>query len=85
MEKIGDAHGFPATQQAFGHRLVVFAPLGVNKDPMAVKIDNMKRIETAIVLDVPGPQKIGLVNIVDAQRFAEIGIFHPLGGVGSFF
>jgi len=52
---------------------------------MAVKVDNMKRIETPVVLDVPGSQKIGLVDVVDAQGVAEIGIFHPFGGVGSFF
>jgi len=52
---------------------------------MAVKVDNMKRIETSIVLDIAGAEKIGLVDVVDGQGFAEIGIFHPLGGVGSFF
>jgi hypothetical protein len=85
LEKIGEAHHFPAAQQPHGHGIVVFAALGVDKGAMAVKIHNMQGIETAIVLDVPGAEKVGLVDVVDAQRFAEIGIFHPLGGIGSFF
>jgi hypothetical protein len=52
---------------------------------MAVKVHNVQRIETSIVLDVPGAQKIGLMDVVDPQGFAEIWIFHTLGGVGSFF
>ena len=85
LKKIGKAHALPTTQQALGHGLVVFAPLGINKNPMVVKVDHMKRIETSIVLDIPGAQKIGLVDVVGVQRFSEIGIFHPFGGIGSFF
>ncbi len=66
MEKVGKAYRFPAAQQTSGHRVVVFVSLGVNKDPMAVKVDNVKRIETSVVLDIPGAQKIGLVDVVDA-------------------
>jgi hypothetical protein len=85
LEKVGEAHRFPATQQPHGHRLVVFAALGMNKDPMAVKIHDMERIETSIVLDVPGPQKVGLMDVVDPQSFSEIRVFHPFGGIRSFF
>jgi len=85
LEKIGEAHRFPTAQQPPGYRIVVFAALGVDKDTMAVKIHNMQGIETAIVLDIPGAEKVGLVDVVDAQGFAEIGIFHSLGGVRSFF
>ena len=52
---------------------------------MTVKVDNMKRIETPVILDVARAEKVGLVDIVDAQRFAKIGIFDPFGDVGSFF
>jgi hypothetical protein len=52
---------------------------------MAVKVDNMKRIETPIALDIAGAEKVGLVDVVDAQWFAKIRIFHSFGGVGSFF
>ncbi len=85
LKKVGKAHRFPATQETLGHRLVVFAALGVNKNAMAVKVHNMERIETSVVLDVPGPQKIGLVDVVDAQGLSEVRVFHPFGGISSFF
>ena len=85
LEKIGEAHRFPAAQQPLGHRIVVFAALGMDKDAMAVKVQNMKRIETPVALDIPGAQKIGLMDAVDRQGVAEVGIFHPFGGIRSFF
>jgi hypothetical protein len=57
----------------------------MDKDAMAVKVHNMKGIETSIVLDVAGAQQIGLMDAVDPQGFAEVGIFHPFGGIRSFF
>jgi hypothetical protein len=45
----------------------------------------MERIETSIVLDVPGPQKVGLMDVVDPQSFSEIRVFHPFGDIRSFF
>jgi hypothetical protein len=66
LEKIGEAHRFPAAQQPPGHRIVVFAALGVDKDAMAVKVDYMERIETPVALDIAGTEKIGLVDVVDA-------------------
>jgi len=85
LKKIGDAHGFPAANQALGDGLVVFAPVGLNKDPMAVKIDDMKGIESSIVFDVPGAEEVGLMDIVEIQRFPEIGVFDSFGLVWSFF
>ncbi len=85
LEKVGKAHRFPAAQHTPGHRLVVFASLGVDKDAMAVKVHNMKRIETSILLDVPGAQKIGLMDVVDPQGFSEVRVFHTFGGIKNFF
>jgi len=85
LEKIGDPHGFPATDQAPGDGLVVFASLGVDKNAMAVKVDDVKRIESSIVLDVSGAQKIGLMDIVEPQSFPQIRVFDSLGLVRSFF
>jgi hypothetical protein len=65
LEEIGNPHGFPAADQAPGDGLVVFASLGVDKNAMAVKVDNVEGIESPIVLDVSGSQKIGLMNIVE--------------------
>jgi hypothetical protein len=45
----------------------------------------MKRIKASIVLDIPGTQKIGLMDVVDPQGFSEIRVFHSFGGIRSFF
>jgi hypothetical protein len=34
---------------------------------------------------VPGAQQIGLMDAVDHQGFAEVGIFHPFGWYKKFF
>jgi hypothetical protein len=52
---------------------------------MAVKIDDMKGIESSIVFDVPGAEEVGLMDIVEIQRFPEIGVFDSFGLVWSFF
>ena len=85
LEKIGHAHGLPAADQAQGHGLVVFSSLGVNKNPVAVKIHDIERIETPIVLDVSWPKEVRLMDVVDPQRLSEIGVFHTLGDIRSFF
>jgi len=53
LEEVGDPHGFPAADQAHGYGFVVFPSLRVDKDSMTVKIHDVKRIESAIVFDVP--------------------------------
>jgi len=85
LEKIGDTHGFPAANQALGDGCVVFAAQGLNKDPMAVEIDDMERIEPPVVFDVTRAEKVGLMDVVASQRFLEIGVGHPFGLVRSFF
>jgi hypothetical protein len=57
----------------------------MNKDPMAVKIDDVEGIESSVVLDVPGAEEVGLMDVVARQRFPEIGVFHSFGLVRSFF
>jgi hypothetical protein len=85
LEKVGDPHGFPAANQALGNGSIVFAPLGLNKDPMAVEIDDMEGIEAPVVFDVPGAEEVGLMDVVASQRVPEIGVFDPFGLVRSFF
>lgn len=68
-----------------GHGGVVFVAQGLNKDPMAVQIDDMEGIEAAVVFDVPGAEEVGLMDVVVSQRFPEIGVFDPFGLVRSFF
>jgi hypothetical protein len=57
----------------------------MNKDPMAVKIDDVKGIESSVVLDVPGAEEVGLMDVVEIQGFSKIGVFHSFGLVRSFF
>jgi hypothetical protein len=85
LKEVGDAHGFPAVDQALSDRSVVFAPLGMDKDPVTVKIDHMERIEAAIVFDIARSQQVGLVDVVAPQRLPEVGVFHSFGLVRSFF
>jgi hypothetical protein len=57
----------------------------MNKNPMAAPIDDMQGIKPTVVLDIPGTDEIGLMNIVDAQRFLEIGILDPFRAIRGFF
>jgi uncharacterized protein (UPF0210 family) len=66
LQEIGGSHSLPAADQAQSHRLVVFSPLGVDKDAMTVEIHDVKRIETAIVFDVSGAHEVRLMDIVEA-------------------
>ncbi len=52
---------------------------------MAIKIDDVKGIESAIAFDITRADEIGLMNVVNVEGFPEIGILDPLGGVSSFF
>lgn len=57
----------------------------MKKDPVAVEIDNVERIETAIVFDISWTHEIRLMDMVDSQRFSEIRILDPFGEIRSFF
>ena len=85
LKEVGDAHGFPATDQALSDCSVVFAPLGMDKDPVTVKVDHMERIEAAVVFDIARSQQVGLVDVVAPQRLPEVGVFHSFGLVRGFF
>jgi hypothetical protein len=41
--------------------------------------------KAAIVFDVSWTQEIRLVDVVEAQGSGEVGVFHSLGGIRSFF
>jgi len=85
LKEIRDAHRLPTMDQPHGHSLIVFSSLGVDKNAMTVKIHDMERKEAAIVFDVSWTQEIRLMDVVESQGFGEIGIFHSLGGIRSFF
>ena len=52
---------------------------------MSEHIHHIERIKFAISFDVPGTDKIGLVKVVEINRFGEIRILDPFGDVASFF
>jgi len=85
LQKIGDSHSLPATDQAQSHSLIVFGSLGMEKDTVAVKIHDIERIETPISLDISGPKEVRLLDIVESHGLCEIGIFYSFGGIRSFF
>jgi len=85
LKKVGHSHGFPTADQPQSHRVVVFSSLGMKKDSMAVEIDDIERIEAPIALDISRPDEVCLMDMVAPQRLGEIMVFHPLGGIGSFF
>jgi hypothetical protein len=57
----------------------------MNKNPMTAPIDDMQRIKPTIVFDIPGTHEVGLMNVVDAQGFLEIGILDSFRAIRCFF
>ena len=85
LEKVGHPHGLPASDQALGNGLIVLGSLGMKKDAMAVKIHDIERKETTIVLDITRTDQIGLMDMVVSQGDPEIRVRHSFGGIGCFF
>jgi hypothetical protein len=85
LKKVGHSHGFPTADQPQSRRVVVFSSLGMKKNSVAVEIDDIERIEPPIALDISRPDEVCLMDMVAPQRLGEIMVFHPLGGIGSFF
>jgi len=85
LEKVWHSHGFPAADQPLHRRLVIFPPLGMKKDLVTVEIDDVERKEPSVAFDISRPDEVGLVNMVATQNLGKIRVFHPLGGIGSFF
>ena len=52
---------------------------------MAEQVDDIQRIEPAIVFDLAWPHHIHLVEIVAARRISEMRVLDPLGAVSCFF
>ena len=85
LKKVGHSHGFPTADQTQRRRFVVFSSLGMKKDSMAVEIDDIERIEPPIALDISRSDEVCLMDMVAPQGLGEIRVFHPFGGIGSFF
>ena len=52
---------------------------------MTEKVDHIERVKLAIPFDVSWSDKVGLMDVVDVERFFKIRIFDTLGDVTSFF
>jgi hypothetical protein len=52
---------------------------------VAENVDHIERVKLAIPFDVSWPDKVGLMDVVDVERFLEIRIFDTFGDVTSFF
>ena len=85
LQKVGHPHGLSTSDQALGNGLIVLGSLGMKKDAMAVKIHDIERKETAVVLDTAGTHQIGLMHMVASQGDPEIRVKHSFGGIGCFF
>ena len=81
MQEFWDAHCLPALHEARRHVIVLLRSLGLDVHPVAEDVYDVERVEPAITLDISGTDEIGLMNVVDARRFREVGIFDSLGNV----
>ncbi len=85
LKKVRQSHGLPTADQAQSYGLIVFPSLGVKKDPVAVKIHDIERIEPPIALDVSWPKEVRLMDVVDAKGLCEVRVLHTFGGIRGFF
>ena len=81
LQKLRDAHCLPALHEACRYLIVFFRPLRLDMHPVAEDIHNVEGIESPISFDIPGTDKIGLMNVIDARGFNEVGIFDSLGSI----
>jgi hypothetical protein len=81
LQKFRDAHCLPALHEACRHLIVFFRPLGLDMHPVAEDIHNVEGVKSPIPFDIPGTDKIGLMNVIDARGLNEVGIFDSLGSI----
>lgn len=84
-QKIWQPDHFPAAEQALGYLPIRFGSQWFDINPVAENIDHIERVKLAIPFDVSWPDKVGLMDVVDVERFFKIRIFDTLGDVTSFF
>ena len=85
LQVIRDAHGLPTAQKALADVGILFRSLSLCVDFMAEQVDDIQRIESAVIFDVARPHQIHLVDVVASQSFGEVRVFDPFGRIGSFF
>lgn len=85
LQKHRDTHGLPAPHEACRYVKVFLRSLGLDVDPVARDVDDVERIESAVVLDIPGTDEVHLMHVVDGCWFGKVGVFDTFRDVGSFF
>jgi hypothetical protein len=85
LQECRDTHALPAPHEALSHVEVLLCSLGFDIDPVAEHVHDVERIESAVVLDIPGTDEIHLMEVVDSPRVRKIGILDTFRDVGSFF
>ena len=68
-----------------GNWAIRLGSLRFDINPVAENIDHIERVKLAIPFDVPRSDKVGLMDVIDVERFSKIRIFDTLGDVTSFF
>jgi hypothetical protein len=59
--------------------------VGLQVDPMTVKIDNVQGVKSPIIPDIAGSYQIGLLEVIEPQDLLEVGIFNSFRNIRSFF
>jgi len=85
LQEVRQPDRFPAAKQALGYWPVRLGPLWLDINPVAEKIVHIERVKLAIPFDVPWTDKVGLMDVIDVERFFKIRIFDTLGDITSFF
>ena len=84
-QKIRQPDHFPAAKQALDDLPIRFGSQWFDIDPVTEKVDHIERVKLAIPFDVSWSDKVGLMDVVDVERFFKIRIFDTLGDVTSFY
>jgi hypothetical protein len=78
-KKSGSTHTLSTAQKASAKFRVLLGCLGLEVNLMAEKVNHDKGIESPIVFHVEGVDEVGLMNVANIQRLAEIGVLHAFG------
>ena len=65
--------------------MILFGSLRFNVNAVAVKIHHIERIKFAVIFDIPGADKVGLMNVIKIERLGKIGVLDSFWNIQSFF
>jgi len=76
LDEVGPSYSSPRLDESSCHVFVAFGSAGVDGGQIAFQIDDVEAVEAAVVLDVPGANKISLLDRVGEDRL-HIRIVFP--------